>query len=379
MSLWKRASDEKARSVAAVGGGLFVCLQLESAVPTHTQTDTLTGTPLFRATDTVSDTKPPVIHPNTDSARACCRGGHRDSFFGAILPVVPRREAGRQLPRWNRGKGSSYLTTASSYPLCLDSTPRTIPNRGLCVVRCFQCLVELDDSLRLCWGHVLSKYGVRNMDSCFSTIDRIFNHNQKVLQAGRVGGGYDRQLRNIMLAEIMPLVEEFDEKLNSDSVYEERLQAAADRFIAAASKLPRATGCFPPCGFQVSGAVYNCVTCLYDSCEYPLDCPMVDLTVGESNSTEMRCDVQFPLPSDIEVVWRFAPEVSTQQVEQFGLVTVGEDRLYSISSARVHHQGTYQCEIFSQQRSVVRTYHHLKGEVGRWRGHCRGATSSNPD
>ncbi|KAG5856174.1 hypothetical protein ANANG_G00005240 [Anguilla anguilla] len=50
----------------------------------------------------------------------------------------------------------------------------------------------------------------------------------------------------------------------------------------------------------------------------------------------------------------------TQQVEQFGVVTVGEDRLYSIPSARAHHQGTYQCEIFSQQRSIVRTYHHLK-------------------
>ncbi|XP_061109395.1 sperm acrosome associated 6 [Conger conger] len=228
-----------------------------------------------------------------------------------------------------------------------------------CSCGCFQCLVDVDDSLRLCWGHVLSKYGVRNMDSCFRTIDRIFNHEQKVLQAGRVGGGYDRQLRNILQAEIMPLVEEFAEKLNADSVYEERLQAAAGRFIAAASKLPRATGCVPPCGFQVSGAVYNCVTCQYDSCEYPLDCPMVGLTVGESNSTEMRCDVQFPLPSDIEVIWRFAPEVRTLQVEQFGLVTVGEDRLYSISSARPHHQGTYQCEVFSLQRSIVRTYQHL--------------------
>ncbi|XP_064156346.1 sperm acrosome associated 6 [Anguilla rostrata] len=229
-----------------------------------------------------------------------------------------------------------------------------------CSSGCFQCLVDVDDSLRLCWGHVLSKYGVRNMDSCFRTIDRIFNYEQKVIQAGRVGGGYDRQLRNIMHAEIMPLVEEFDEKLNADSVYEERLQAAAQRFISEASKLPRATGCVPPCGFQVSGAVYDCVTCLYDSCEYPLDCPMVDLTVGESNGTEMRCDVRFPLPTDMEVVWRFAPEARTQQVEQFGVVTVGEDCLYSIPSARAHHQGTYQCEIFSQQRSIVRTYHHLK-------------------
>lgn len=28
-----------------------------------------------------------------------------------------------------------------------------------------------------------------------------------------------------------------------------------------------------PSGFQSAGAVYNCVTCQYDSCEFPLDCP----------------------------------------------------------------------------------------------------------
>jgi len=26
-------------------------------------------------------------------------------------------------------------------------------------------------------------------------------------------------------------------------------------------------------GFQAQGAVYNCMTCQYDSCEFPLDCP----------------------------------------------------------------------------------------------------------
>lgn len=26
-------------------------------------------------------------------------------------------------------------------------------------------------------------------------------------------------------------------------------------------------------GFQILGAVYNCITCQYDSCEFPLDCP----------------------------------------------------------------------------------------------------------
>ncbi|XP_055760664.1 sperm acrosome associated 6 isoform X2 [Salvelinus fontinalis] len=99
------------------------------------------------------------------------------------------------------------------------------------------------------------------------------------------------------------------DQFSSDTVYDERLLTAADNFIAAAFKLPRASGCFPPCGFQASGYVYNCITCQYDSCEFPLDCPTKNTTVMENNRTQMRCDVPFPLPYEMKVVWRFAEEV----------------------------------------------------------------------
>ncbi|XP_056142335.1 sperm acrosome associated 6 [Lampris incognitus] len=173
------------------------------------------------------------------------------------------------------------------------------------------------------------------------------------------GKGYDEQLKKILDAEIMPLVEEFDKRLNKDTVYEERLQTAADNFIAAASTLPRVSGCFPPCGFQEAGAVYNCITCQYDSCEFPLDCPVKEIKVMENNRTRMWCGVQFPLPHDIEVIWKYAEAVKSQQVDQFRAVTAGVDRLYSIPSTSLQHQGTYQCEIYANQRSVVRLYYYL--------------------
>nr|XP_020464121.1 sperm acrosome membrane-associated protein 6 [Monopterus albus] len=171
--------------------------------------------------------------------------------------------------------------------------------------------------------------------------------------------GYDKQLKEILDAEILPMVEEFDQRLNSDTVYEEKLQTAADNFIAAASKLPRVSGCFPPCGFQSAGAVYNCITCQYDSCEFPLDCPIKEIRVMEFSRSQMWCDVPFQLPNDIEVIWRFAEEVKTQQVDEFKEVTAGVDRLYSIPSASLQHQGTYQCEVYSGQRSIVRLYFYL--------------------
>ncbi|XP_013872075.1 sperm acrosome membrane-associated protein 6 [Austrofundulus limnaeus] len=224
---------------------------------------------------------------------------------------------------------------------------------------CYQCFVDVEDSLRLCWGHVLTEYNVRNVDECFRKLDRIFNTNETVIEAGRVGEGYDKNLKEILEAEILPLVEEFDQKLNNESVYETRLQTAADNFIAAASKLPRVSGCFPPCGFQILGAVYNCITCQYDSCEFPLDCPVEDIEVMENSRSRMWCEVPFDLPADIEVIWRFAEEVKTQEMDQFKEVTVGVDRLYSIPSTSLQHQGTYQCEIYSGGRSIVRLYYYI--------------------
>ncbi|XP_062322260.1 sperm acrosome associated 6 [Osmerus eperlanus] len=226
-------------------------------------------------------------------------------------------------------------------------------------IGCYHCLVDMDISVKLCWGHVITESYTRNMDECFEKVDRLMTNATKVIEAGRVGPGYDQQLREIMLSQIIPLLEEFDQKLNDDTVYEKRLQTVADNFIAAASKLPRASGCIPPCGFQAKGALYNCITCKYDTCELPLDCPVEEITVVENNRTRMWCDVSFPLPIDLEVIWRFAEEVKSQQVDLFKEVTAGVDRLYSIPSANLQHTGTYQCEILSNQRSIVRLYFYL--------------------
>ncbi|XP_071326818.1 sperm acrosome membrane-associated protein 6 isoform X3 [Trachinotus anak] len=200
---------------------------------------------------------------------------------------------------------------------------------------CYQCFVDVQDSLRLCWGHILTEHNIRNVDACFRKLDSIFNNNKRVIEAGRVGKGYDKQLKELLNAEILPMVEEFNNRLNDVS------------------------GCFPPCGFQSAGAVYNCITCQYDSCEFPLDCPVKEIKVMENSRSRMWCDVPFHLPNDIEVIWRFAEEVKTQQVDQFKEVTAGVDRLYSIPSASLQHQGTYLCEIYSGQRSIVRLYYYL--------------------
>lgn len=52
---------------------------------------------------------------------------------------------------------------------------------------CYQCFIDHQDSGRLCNGYFLTKYDVRNVDTCFRTLDRIFNNHKGVIEAGRVG------------------------------------------------------------------------------------------------------------------------------------------------------------------------------------------------
>lgn len=58
----------------------------------------------------------------------------------------------------------------------------------VCVgLSCYQCFIEPDESVRLCWGYVLSEHNIRNIDACFETLDRIFNNNPSVIKAAKVG------------------------------------------------------------------------------------------------------------------------------------------------------------------------------------------------
>ncbi|XP_074510156.1 sperm acrosome membrane-associated protein 6 isoform X2 [Sebastes fasciatus] len=216
---------------------------------------------------------------------------------------------------------------------------------------CYDCFIDDLDSYRLCWGHYATLKHTLNLDRCFHRLDRIFNHNKRLIHAGRVAEGYEDQLRDIMRGLIMPIVEEFDKRQIDDTVHQERLTKAAEIFIEAASKLPRA--------FQDIGGVYNCETCRYDSCRFPLDCPLQEITALENARIEMLCEVPFPLPPQIEVIWRFAASVKTVLVDQFKEVTAGVDPVYSISLANMNHHGTYQCEMYSRQNSIVRKYFYL--------------------
>ncbi|XP_041091182.1 uncharacterized protein LOC121304231 isoform X6 [Polyodon spathula] len=134
--------------------------------------------------------------------------------------------------------------------------------------------------------------------------------------------------------------------------YKYLLTTAAKQFKSEAWKLPR--------GYQKSGAVYNCVTCKYDGCGFPLDCPIVEKTVHEKNRTALECSVDIEIPRDAQFNWNYVKEVKTNSLNLFKVVTSGSDRWLTILRTRRSQQGTYMCEIFDQEKSIVRLFFFLR-------------------
>lgn len=54
-------------------------------------------------------------------------------------------------------------------------------------VGCFRCFVNLKETSELCAGYKTTMFNLNTVDECFKTLDRLFNDNPKVIEAGRVG------------------------------------------------------------------------------------------------------------------------------------------------------------------------------------------------
>ncbi|XP_077432943.1 sperm acrosome membrane-associated protein 6 isoform X2 [Vanacampus margaritifer] len=220
-------------------------------------------------------------------------------------------------------------------------------------VGCVQCLVKTWDIATVCELYEIDKNKGKYAGNCYKALDRLFNNNLDVIDAGKVGKGHVNSLTDIMNELFLNLK-------TKKSVWEKDLQAVAKHFIAEASKLPRGK-CIGPCGYQEGQ--YSCVTCKIDSCDFPLDCPVQSITAAEDASIKILCDVKFPLPQDKKIlkVWKYAEKMKTQQVELFEELMEETDNVYFIPSASVSDEGTYQCEIFSNRISMVRVYYYLTG------------------
>ncbi|KAK1151872.1 sperm acrosome membrane-associated protein 6 [Acipenser oxyrinchus oxyrinchus] len=225
---------------------------------------------------------------------------------------------------------------------------------------CYFCLIDKNLTDTLCTGYKLPESSVQSYDECFNSVRRVFLEDRSVAAAGRVGRGYEEQLKRILNRLIAEVISVTRGVVSTVNRYTYLLTTAADQFKSEAWKLPRASGCIPPCGYQKSGAVYNCVTCKYDGCGFPLDCPIVERTVHEKNRTALECSVDFEIPRDAQFNWNYVKEVKTNSLNLFKVVTSGSDRWFTILRTRRSQQGTYMCEIFDQEKSIVRLFFFLR-------------------
>ncbi|MGH0182622.1 UNVERIFIED_CONTAM: hypothetical protein FKN15_009602 [Acipenser sinensis] len=63
---------------------------------------------------------------------------------------------------------------------------------------CYFCLIEKNLTDTLCTGYKLPEPSVQSYEECFNSVRRVFLDDRSVAAAGRVGRGYEEQLKTIL-------------------------------------------------------------------------------------------------------------------------------------------------------------------------------------
>ncbi|OCT73288.1 sperm acrosome membrane-associated protein 6 isoform X1 [Xenopus laevis] len=115
--------------------------------------------------------------------------------------------------------------------------------------------------------------------------------------------------------------------------------------------------CVPPCGVQEKARKFNCLNCEEESCNLPIECPIEDVYVHEFQRVVMNCSTDFPLPvDDITVRWKFYWNDRTRRWSHFTALHKGVELFFLITRMVLEKQGTYACEISTDEDVLIRKY-----------------------
>ncbi|XP_043456176.1 sperm acrosome membrane-associated protein 6 isoform X2 [Prionailurus bengalensis] len=114
-------------------------------------------------------------------------------------------------------------------------------------------------------------------------------------------------------------------------------------------------------GFQDVARRFLCYGCYSKACNFPLDCPVQDLTVTRGQQAKFSCTVNFQLPKEeITYSWKFAGGgLRTQDQSYFRDIPRAQGYLARIRPVQPTHSGTFSCSILHDQRPVARLYFFL--------------------
>ncbi|XP_031762326.1 sperm acrosome membrane-associated protein 6 [Xenopus tropicalis] len=115
--------------------------------------------------------------------------------------------------------------------------------------------------------------------------------------------------------------------------------------------------CIPPCGLQEQARKFNCMNCEEEHCKLPIECPIEDIYVHEFRTVVMNCSTGFPLPmDDITVLWKFHWQVRTRRWSRFKALHRGMEFIFLITRMVLDKEGTYACEISTDEDVLIRKY-----------------------
>ncbi|KAK1329857.1 hypothetical protein QTO34_010040 [Cnephaeus nilssonii] len=122
----------------------------------------------------------------------------------------------------------------------------------------------------------------------------------------------------------------------------------------------------PPTGHQELSRRFRCLGCYSRVCDFPLDCPIQDVTVPRGDQALFSCTVKFQLPKEeIAYSWKFAEGgVRTRDSSYFRDMPRARGYLARIRPVQPTHSGTFSCVIAHDQLPLARLYFFLN--VLRW-------------
>ncbi|XP_041425624.1 sperm acrosome membrane-associated protein 6 isoform X5 [Xenopus laevis] len=110
-------------------------------------------------------------------------------------------------------------------------------------------------------------------------------------------------------------------------------------------------------GVQEKARKFNCLNCEEESCNLPIECPIEDVYVHEFQRVVMNCSTDFPLPvDDITVRWKFYWNDRTRRWSHFTALHKGVELFFLITRMVLEKQGTYACEISTDEDVLIRKY-----------------------
>ncbi|XP_037372966.1 sperm acrosome membrane-associated protein 6 isoform X4 [Talpa occidentalis] len=215
---------------------------------------------------------------------------------------------------------------------------------------CFFCLTTHQDRLRIC--QIFSGWNAKVTDNCYRRLLNTFKPTEKA---------------EINYHELSRLHDNFTQivlKLEDIASYSRgfimAFLSAKEKALEAIAELKPPQDCVPPCGFQELARRFRCSGCYSYICDYPLDCPVQDVTVIRGEQAMFSCSVNFLLPpGGVAYSWKFAVGIRTQDQSFFRDLPRAVGHVARVRPVQPTHRGTFCCVIQHDDFPVARLYFYL--------------------